>query len=179
MRKAGEQKALEEIAAGDKEQTDGCVNKAGDVRVPVGLTLRYALIPGHSPADYKLLSVQVLIRHGDRYPLYAIPKTKRPAIDCTLDPHRGEEGKYPGTSTWDRVCTSGETQVGRYVGSEVMVLLTVLYTERRQEAHGGRLGDLTTCCSPIVDLRWGGQMDAVVTDMIHTHFVCAGSFWSV
>ncbi|XP_029302277.1 2-phosphoxylose phosphatase 1 isoform X1 [Cottoperca gobio] len=39
---------------------------------------------GHSPADYKLLSVQVMIRHGDRYPLYYIPKTKRPAIDCTL-----------------------------------------------------------------------------------------------
>ncbi|XP_061538154.1 2-phosphoxylose phosphatase 1 isoform X1 [Phycodurus eques] len=39
---------------------------------------------GHSPADYKLLSVQVMIRHGDRYPLYSIPKTKRPAINCTL-----------------------------------------------------------------------------------------------
>ncbi|KAG9333174.1 hypothetical protein JZ751_013381 [Albula glossodonta] len=44
--------------------------------------------PGHSPAGYKLLSVQVMIRHGDRYPLYAIPKTKRPTIDCTLVPSR-------------------------------------------------------------------------------------------
>ncbi|XP_029964825.1 2-phosphoxylose phosphatase 1 isoform X1 [Salarias fasciatus] len=43
---------------------------------------------GHSPADYKLLSVQVMIRHGDRYPLYSIPKTKRPAIDCTLSNSR-------------------------------------------------------------------------------------------
>ncbi|XP_010881411.2 2-phosphoxylose phosphatase 1 isoform X1 [Esox lucius] len=43
---------------------------------------------GHSPVDYKLLSVQVMIRHGDRYPLYAIPRTKRPAIDCTLSPKR-------------------------------------------------------------------------------------------
>nr|XP_055053389.1 2-phosphoxylose phosphatase 1 isoform X1 [Misgurnus anguillicaudatus] len=43
---------------------------------------------GHSPADYKLLSVQVMIRHGDRYPLYSIPKTKRPAIDCTLSDKR-------------------------------------------------------------------------------------------
>ncbi|XP_068562533.1 2-phosphoxylose phosphatase 1 [Cebidichthys violaceus] len=43
---------------------------------------------GHSPADYKLLSVQVMIRHGDRYPLYYIPKTKRPAIDCTLSTNR-------------------------------------------------------------------------------------------
>ncbi|XP_060901625.1 2-phosphoxylose phosphatase 1 isoform X1 [Labrus mixtus] len=43
---------------------------------------------GHSPADYKLLSVQVMIRHGDRYPLYSIPKTKRPAIDCTLSSSR-------------------------------------------------------------------------------------------
>lgn len=43
---------------------------------------------GHSPADYKLLSVQVMIRHGDRYPLYYIPKTKRPAIDCTLSTSR-------------------------------------------------------------------------------------------
>ncbi|XP_062242115.1 2-phosphoxylose phosphatase 1 isoform X1 [Platichthys flesus] len=43
---------------------------------------------GHSPADYKLLSVQAMIRHGDRYPLYYIPKTKRPAIDCTLSPSR-------------------------------------------------------------------------------------------
>ncbi|XP_026882212.2 2-phosphoxylose phosphatase 1 isoform X1 [Electrophorus electricus] len=43
---------------------------------------------GHSLADYKLLSVQVMIRHGDRYPLYSIPQTKRPAIDCTLSPNR-------------------------------------------------------------------------------------------
>ncbi|CAL8336755.1 unnamed protein product [Boreogadus saida] len=43
---------------------------------------------GHSPADYTLLSVQVMIRHGDRYPLYSIPKTKRPTIDCTLSPNR-------------------------------------------------------------------------------------------
>lgn len=43
---------------------------------------------GHSPADYKLLSVQVMIRHGDRYPLYSIPKTKKPAIDCTLSNSR-------------------------------------------------------------------------------------------
>ncbi|XP_023700622.2 2-phosphoxylose phosphatase 1 isoform X1 [Paramormyrops kingsleyae] len=43
---------------------------------------------GHSPADYELLSVQVMIRHGDRYPLYAIPKTKRPAVDCMLVPYR-------------------------------------------------------------------------------------------
>ncbi|XP_008307186.1 2-phosphoxylose phosphatase 1 isoform X4 [Cynoglossus semilaevis] len=43
---------------------------------------------GHSPADYKLLAVHVMIRHGDRYPLYSIPKTKRPAIDCTLSSSR-------------------------------------------------------------------------------------------
>ncbi|XP_034023726.1 2-phosphoxylose phosphatase 1 isoform X2 [Thalassophryne amazonica] len=43
---------------------------------------------GHSPADYRLLSVQVMIRHGDRYPLYSIPKTKRPTIDCTLSASR-------------------------------------------------------------------------------------------
>ncbi|KAM9318081.1 2-phosphoxylose phosphatase 1 isoform 2-T2 [Pholidichthys leucotaenia] len=43
---------------------------------------------GHSPADYKLLSVHVMIRHGDRYPLYSIPKTKRPTIDCTLSASR-------------------------------------------------------------------------------------------
>ncbi|XP_034557876.1 2-phosphoxylose phosphatase 1 isoform X2 [Notolabrus celidotus] len=43
---------------------------------------------GHSPADYKLLSVQVMIRHGDRYPIYSIPKTKRPTIDCTLSSSR-------------------------------------------------------------------------------------------
>ncbi|XP_076832937.1 2-phosphoxylose phosphatase 1 isoform X2 [Brachyhypopomus gauderio] len=43
---------------------------------------------GHSLADYKLLSVHVMIRHGDRYPLYSIPQTKRPAIDCTLSPNR-------------------------------------------------------------------------------------------
>ena len=45
-------------------------------------------LTGHSPADYKLLSAQVMIRHGDRYPLYSIPKTKRPAIDCTLSTSR-------------------------------------------------------------------------------------------
>ncbi|XP_051966368.1 2-phosphoxylose phosphatase 1 [Xyrauchen texanus] len=43
---------------------------------------------GHSPPDYKLLSVQVMIRHGDRFPLYSIPKTKKPAIDCTLSDKR-------------------------------------------------------------------------------------------
>lgn len=29
-----------------------------------------------------------MIRHGDRYPLYTIPKTKRPSIDCTLSAGR-------------------------------------------------------------------------------------------
>ncbi|KAM9733835.1 2-phosphoxylose phosphatase 1 isoform 1-T1 [Menidia menidia] len=43
---------------------------------------------GHSPVDYKLLSVQVMIRHGDRYLLYSIPKTKRPKINCTLSTNR-------------------------------------------------------------------------------------------
>lgn len=43
---------------------------------------------GYAPHYFKLVSVQVLIRHGDRYPLYAIPKTKRPDIDCTLLPNR-------------------------------------------------------------------------------------------
>ncbi|XP_008117844.1 2-phosphoxylose phosphatase 1 isoform X2 [Anolis carolinensis] len=43
---------------------------------------------GHAPHYFKLISVHVLIRHGDRYPLYAIPKTKRPDIDCTLVPGR-------------------------------------------------------------------------------------------
>ncbi|XP_078419813.1 2-phosphoxylose phosphatase 1 isoform X2 [Cetorhinus maximus] len=45
-------------------------------------------LEGHAPPDYKLLSVHVMIRHGDRYPLYAIPKTKPPPIDCTLIPNR-------------------------------------------------------------------------------------------
>ncbi|XP_051874093.1 2-phosphoxylose phosphatase 1 isoform X2 [Pristis pectinata] len=45
-------------------------------------------LEGHAPPDYRLLSVHVMIRHGDRYPLYAIPKTKAPAIDCTLIPGR-------------------------------------------------------------------------------------------
>ncbi|XP_051841618.1 2-phosphoxylose phosphatase 1 [Antechinus flavipes] len=43
---------------------------------------------GHAPYYFKLVSVHVLIRHGDRYPLYAIPKTKRPEIDCTLVANR-------------------------------------------------------------------------------------------
>lgn len=43
---------------------------------------------GHSLVDYKLLSVQMMIRHGDRYPIYSIPKTRRPAIDCTLSNSR-------------------------------------------------------------------------------------------
>ncbi|KAM3874850.1 2-phosphoxylose phosphatase 1 [Diretmus argenteus] len=53
---------------------------------------------GHSPVDYKLLSVQVMIRHGDRYPLYYIPKTKRPAIDCTLSP--GRKPSHPMLSSF-------------------------------------------------------------------------------
>ncbi|XP_017346166.1 2-phosphoxylose phosphatase 1 isoform X1 [Ictalurus punctatus] len=63
---------------------------------PISDAYRYCNLPnhtehtreGHSLADYKLLFVQVMIRHGDRYPLYTIPQTKRPAIDCTLSPHR-------------------------------------------------------------------------------------------
>ncbi|KAK2831645.1 hypothetical protein Q7C36_016731 [Tachysurus vachellii] len=63
---------------------------------PISDAYRYCNLPnhtehtheGHSLADYKLLFVQVMIRHGDRYPLYSIPQTKRPAIDCTLSPHR-------------------------------------------------------------------------------------------
>ncbi|XP_040595623.1 2-phosphoxylose phosphatase 1 isoform X1 [Mesocricetus auratus] len=59
---------------------------------PVYEALLYCNIPsvaehsmeGHAPHHYKLVSVHVFIRHGDRYPLYAIPKTKRPEIDCTL-----------------------------------------------------------------------------------------------
>uniref|UniRef100_A0A8C4L2Y0 2-phosphoxylose phosphatase 1 n=1 Tax=Equus asinus asinus TaxID=83772 RepID=A0A8C4L2Y0_EQUAS len=43
---------------------------------------------GHAPHHFKLVSVHVLIRHGDRYPLYVIPKTKRPEIDCTLVANR-------------------------------------------------------------------------------------------
>ncbi|XP_062873012.1 2-phosphoxylose phosphatase 1 [Trichomycterus rosablanca] len=63
---------------------------------PIRDSYRYCNLPnqtehtreGHSPADYRLLSVQVMIRHGDRYPLYPIPQTKRPPLDCTLSPHR-------------------------------------------------------------------------------------------
>lgn len=43
---------------------------------------------GHAPHHFKLVSVHVFIRHGDRYPLYLIPKTKRPEIDCTLVANR-------------------------------------------------------------------------------------------
>lgn len=51
-------------------------------------TIAERSMEGHAPHYFKLVSVQVLIRHGDRYPLYAIPKTKRPDIDCTLQPSR-------------------------------------------------------------------------------------------
>ncbi|XP_048398880.2 2-phosphoxylose phosphatase 1 isoform X3 [Stegostoma tigrinum] len=63
---------------------------------PIYEAYRYCNMPnktdhgleGHAPSDYKLLSVHVMIRHGDRYPLYAIPKTKPPPIDCILIPTR-------------------------------------------------------------------------------------------
>uniref|UniRef100_A0A8B9FNY0 2-phosphoxylose phosphatase 1 n=1 Tax=Amazona collaria TaxID=241587 RepID=A0A8B9FNY0_9PSIT len=51
-------------------------------------TIAERSMEGHAPHYFKLVSVQVLIRHGDRYPLYAIPKTKRPDIDCLLQPNR-------------------------------------------------------------------------------------------
>ncbi|XP_055977650.1 2-phosphoxylose phosphatase 1 [Sorex fumeus] len=59
---------------------------------PVNEALLYCNTPsvaersmeGHAPHHFKLVSVHVFIRHGDRYPLYVIPKTKRPEIDCTL-----------------------------------------------------------------------------------------------
>ncbi|KAM9315894.1 2-phosphoxylose phosphatase 1 isoform 1-T1 [Gastrophryne carolinensis] len=49
---------------------------------------------GHAPHNLKLVSVQVMIRHGDRYPLYAIPRTKRPDIDCVLEPGRSPSHPY-------------------------------------------------------------------------------------
>uniref|UniRef100_A0A8C9AN67 2-phosphoxylose phosphatase 1 n=1 Tax=Prolemur simus TaxID=1328070 RepID=A0A8C9AN67_PROSS len=63
---------------------------------PVYEALLYCNIPsvaersmeGHAPHHFKLVSVNVFIRHGDRYPLYVIPKTKRPEIDCTLVANR-------------------------------------------------------------------------------------------
>ncbi|KAL4678109.1 hypothetical protein H8959_020783 [Pygathrix nigripes] len=63
---------------------------------PVYEALLYCNIPsvaersveGHAPHHFKLVSVHVFIRHGDRYPLYVIPKTKRPEIDCTLVANR-------------------------------------------------------------------------------------------
>ncbi|CAK7313519.1 2-phosphoxylose phosphatase 1 [Vulpes lagopus] len=59
---------------------------------PIYEALLYCNIPsvaersmeGHTPHHFKLISVHVFIRHGDRYPLYVIPKTKQPEIDCTL-----------------------------------------------------------------------------------------------
>uniref|UniRef100_A0A8B9NI46 2-phosphoxylose phosphatase 1 n=1 Tax=Accipiter nisus TaxID=211598 RepID=A0A8B9NI46_9AVES len=51
-------------------------------------TIAERSMEGHAPHYFKLVSVQVLIRHGDRYPLYVIPKTKRPDIDCMLLPSR-------------------------------------------------------------------------------------------
>uniref|UniRef100_A0A8C5RRK2 2-phosphoxylose phosphatase 1 n=1 Tax=Laticauda laticaudata TaxID=8630 RepID=A0A8C5RRK2_LATLA len=93
---------------------------------------------GHGPHYFKLISVHVLIRHGDRYPLYAIPRTKRPDIDCTLMPNRkpshplledfishmskGSEAQMDGSlSSLPRypshsLCEMGElTQTGNYV----------------------------------------------------------------
>uniref|UniRef100_A0A7N5P903 2-phosphoxylose phosphatase 1 n=1 Tax=Ailuropoda melanoleuca TaxID=9646 RepID=A0A7N5P903_AILME len=63
---------------------------------PIYEALLYCNIPsvaersmeGHAPHHFKLVSVHVFIRHGDRYPLYVIPKTKRPEIDCTLVANR-------------------------------------------------------------------------------------------
>ncbi|XP_048190880.1 LOW QUALITY PROTEIN: 2-phosphoxylose phosphatase 1 [Perognathus longimembris pacificus] len=63
---------------------------------PVYEALLYCNIPsvaehsmeGHAPHHFKLVSVHAFIRHGDRYPLYPIPKTKRPDIDCTLVANR-------------------------------------------------------------------------------------------
>ncbi|XP_062408938.1 2-phosphoxylose phosphatase 1 [Sardina pilchardus] len=72
---------------------------------------------GHSPADYQLLSVHVMIRHGDRYPLYSIPRTKKPPIDCTLSPNKwpshpllssfiSDMSKDGQTDNWDASLTS-------------------------------------------------------------------------
>lgn len=74
---------------------------------------------GHSPADYKLLSVHVMIRHGDRYPLYSIPKTKRPSIDCSLSASR-----YPVTVTRVTISTCRLIQWRVYVYSLAQVIQT-------------------------------------------------------
>ncbi|KAL4647147.1 2-phosphoxylose phosphatase 1 isoform X1 [Arapaima gigas] len=118
---------------------------------------------GHSPADYKLLSVQVLIRHGDRYPLYAIPKTKRPAIDCMLAPHRSpthpklaafiNHMSWGGRARWDAVlsalprlpshsaCEMGElTQTGVVQHLQNGQLLRGAYIERHKLLSAGWSG---------------------------------------
>ncbi|NXY90129.1 PXYP1 phosphatase, partial [Alcedo cyanopectus] len=62
---------------------------------------------GHAPHYFKLVSVQVLIRHGDRYPLYAIPKTKRPDIDCVLLPSR--KPSHPQLEAFIKHMSKGST----------------------------------------------------------------------
>ncbi|EMP37297.1 Acid phosphatase-like protein 2 [Chelonia mydas] len=71
---------------------------------------------GHAPHYFKLVSVHVLIRHGDRYPLYAIPKTKRPEIDCTLVSSR--KPSHPRLEAFVRHMSQGsEAQMDGTLGS--------------------------------------------------------------
>ena len=63
-------------------------------------TIAERSMEGYAPHYFKLASVQVLIRHGDRYPLYAIPKTKRPDIDCTLLPNSAFNPSEPYQGRW-------------------------------------------------------------------------------
>ncbi|KAE8604347.1 hypothetical protein XENTR_v10014681 [Xenopus tropicalis] len=71
---------------------------------------------GHAPPNLKLLSVQVIIRHGDRYPLYTIPKTKRPDIDCVLEP--GRKPSHPHLTDFISHMSKGvDTQMDGTLGS--------------------------------------------------------------
>ncbi|XP_078725744.1 2-phosphoxylose phosphatase 1 [Lampetra fluviatilis] len=54
-------------------------------------------LEGHAPVGFKLEAAHIMIRHGDRYPLYAIPNAAALNIDCNIRTdrapfHRALEG---------------------------------------------------------------------------------------
>ncbi|KAG6935247.1 2-phosphoxylose phosphatase 1 [Chelydra serpentina] len=100
---------------------------------------------GHAPHYFKLVSVHVLIRHGDRYPLYAIPKTKRPEIDCILVSSR--KPSHPQLEAFVRHMSQGSeaqmdgtlSSLPRYPSHSLCEMGELTQTGVVQHLHNGQL----------------------------------------
>ena len=71
----------------------------------------YFLHTGDLHADYTLHSVHMVIRHGDRSPMYKLPNQKSPRVSCLLE-------EYTNVSSYDTLVTSFIDKMAR-VGHQI------------------------------------------------------------